>query len=95
MDTQVGVLIWGLWEIQTGAIINVIFRASYAETYIKEPIDELLSHWEKEKKDKQGKHCHKQRKHFSKFFLSMYGMLGKESLVVLMNFSQLVAEKLR
>ena len=53
----------------------------------------LLARWEKIKKDKHGKHCHKQRKHFLLFALSVDGMLGREALVVLFQLSQFMEEK--
>ena len=43
---------------------------------------------------KHGKHCHEQRKCFLPFVLYVDGMLGREALVVLANFSRLVAEKI-
>ena len=57
-------------------------------------MDKLLDHWEGEKKDKHGNHCHKQQKHFSPFVLSVDGMLGKEALIVLTNLIRLMAKKL-
>ena len=94
MEIRCDVLIWGLWEIQTGFIINIKFGYSYAETYRNEPMYNHLSRWEKEKKYKHGKNCHKKHKHFSLFVLSVYGMLGKEALVVLSKLSQLIATKI-
>ena len=70
METQGDVLIWGLWESQTEAIINIIFGDLDKETYKKEPTDKHLDCWEKENKDKHGKHCHEQWKIFHIFPLS-------------------------
>ena len=53
----------------------------------------LLAWWETIKKDKHGKHCHDQRKHFSPFVFSVDGMLGREALVVLSQLSQFMAAK--
>ena len=39
------------------------------------------------KNDKHAKHCHEQWKHFPPFVVSIYGMLGKETLVVLADLS--------
>ena len=47
----------------------------------------LLYRWGKINKDKDGKHYHNQRKHFSPFFLSVDEMLGREALVVLYQLS--------
>ena len=53
----------------------------------------LLSSWENTKKDKRGKHCHDQRKHFLSFVFSVDGMLGRGFLVVISQLSQVMAEK--
>ena len=55
-------------------------------------MDKFLSRWEKQTDNKHGKNFHEKRKHFSLFVLSVDGMLGKEDLAVLVNFSQLVAD---
>ena len=55
-------------------------------------MDKFLACWEKQTEDKHGKNFHEKRKHFSLFVLSVDGMLGKEDLAVLVNFSQLVAD---
>ena len=60
METQIDVLILVLWEIHTEVIIDIIFGDLDKETYRKEPIDKLLALWDKENKDKHGKHCHGQ-----------------------------------
>ena len=93
-ETRDDVLIRGLWERKTDAIINVKFVDSDADTCMFEPMVTFLAWWEKKKKDNHCKHCHEQQKHFSPFFLSVDGMLGREALVVLANFIQLVAEKI-
>ena len=54
----------------------------------------LLSSWEKENKDKRGKQRNKQKKYFSPFLLSVYGIIGKEALVVINNLSRIMAEKI-
>ena len=46
-------------------------------------MDKILACWEKENNYKHGKNYHEQQKHFSKFFLSLDIMLGKEAVVVL------------
>ena len=43
----------------------------------------LLAWWETIYKYKHGKHCHNQHKHFSLFVLSVNGIYGRGSLVVL------------
>ena len=43
--------------------------------------------------DRNGKHCHKQMKRFSPFFLSVDGVLGREALFVLVNLNKLMEEK--
>ena len=86
------VIIQGLWEIKTDAIIDVRFGDTDADTY--EPMDKLLVFWYKENRDNSGNQLHEQRKHVYQFFLSVDGILGKEALVVLPNVSRLMAEKL-
>ena len=87
-------LIRGSWESQAEAIIDVRLGGPDCNTHKKEPMGTLLAQREKEKKDKHGKHCHKERKYFSPFALSVDGMLGKEALVLLVNLSRLVAAKM-
>ena len=94
METRGGLLIRGVWNRQTNAIIYVKLGDADANTYRFEPMVTLMARWEKMKKDKHGKHCHEQRKHFSPFALSVDGMLGREALVVLANLSRLIAVKM-
>ena len=61
LETRGNVLIRGLWDIQTDAIIDIRFRYSDAETYVKEVIDQIFPRWEKMNVDKNGKNCHEQR----------------------------------
>ena len=86
-DTREDVMIRGLWDRQVDAIIVVKLVDADADTYKYEPMTSLLARWENIKKDKHGKHCHDQRKHFLPFVLSVDGMLGRESLVVLSQLS--------
>ena len=80
-------MIWVLWDRQAEAIIDVKIGDADTDSYRFEPMVNLLTWWEKINKDNHSKHCHDQRNYFSPFFLSVNGMLGKESLVVLANFS--------
>ena len=50
LDTISNVLIRGLWEIQTGAIIDVRFGDADVYTYKYEPVDNLLDHLDKRKR---------------------------------------------
>ena len=75
-------------------MIDVIFGYLDMSIYNHEPMDKILASWEKQKKDKHGKHFHEQRKHFSLFVLSVDGLLGKESLVLFANLSWLMAAKM-
>ena len=81
-----------LWYCQVYFIIDVKLGDSDVNTYKYKPITALLVRWEKIKKDKHGKHFHDQWKHFSPFVLSVDGMLGSESLVVLSQLSGVVAD---
>ena len=56
-------------------------------------MDALLARWETIKKDKHGKHCNDQGKHSSSFVLSVDRMLGKKSLLVLLQLSRFMADK--
>ena len=80
-------MIRGLWDFQFDAIIDVKLGDSDADTYKYKPMTSLLVRWENIKKNKYGKHCHDQRKKFWLIVLSVDGIIGRESLVVL---SQLI-----
>ena len=54
----------------------------------------LISWWEKLKKYKHGKNCHKEQKHFSPFVLSIDGIFGEEAKFLLNYVSQIMAKKL-
>ena len=69
LETRCDILIQGLWEIYTGAIIDVIFVYADADTYKYDPMYRLLACWEKKNNDKKSNHFHEQRKHFSPFVL--------------------------
>ena len=77
LETRGDLLIRGLRESQNDAIIGVRFGDLDADVYRKEPMENLLDRWRKEKKYKHSKHCHKQRKHFSPFVFSVDCMLRK------------------
>ena len=86
-------MIWGLWDRQVEAIIDVKLGDSDADSYKYEPMAALLARWETIKNDKHCKHCHNQRKHFSPFVLSVGGILGREALVVLSQLIRFMADK--
>ena len=87
------VMIQGLWVQQAESIIGVKLGDADADSYKYEPMENLLDCWETINKDTHGKHCNDQRKHFSPFVLSVYGILGREALVLLAQLSQIIAEK--
>ena len=87
------VMVQGLWDLQVDAIIDLKLGDADADSYKYEPMTALLDRWEMIKKDKDGKHCHNQRKHFLPFVLSVGGMLGREALSVLFQLSRSMAEK--
>ena len=89
-ETQVDMLIRGLWKIQTDAIIDSRFRYSDVEIYVKEAIYTLLPRWEQTNKENNGQHKHEQRKNFSLFVSSVDGILGKEAQFVLATLSRLM-----
>ena len=86
-DTGGDIIILVLWNLQAESIIGVKLGNVDAESYKYEPMASLLAWWETIKKDNHGKYFHDQRKHFSPFLLSVDGMLGRESLVVLAQLS--------
>ena len=53
----------------------------------------LLDSLEKIKKDKHSKNVHEQQKKYL-FLLYVYGILGREALVIITDLSQLMAEKM-
>ena len=87
------VMIWGLWYCQVNAIVAVKLGDADADMHKYEPMTVLLDRWENIKKDKHGKNCHDQQKHFSPFVLSVEGFLGTEALVVLSQLGRVMAEK--
>ena len=86
-------MIRGLWDRQVDAIIDAKLGDADADTYKYEPMASLLARWEKIKKDKHGKHCNDQQKHFSPFVLSVDGILGREALVLICQLSRSMVEK--
>ena len=82
-----------LLDCQVDAIIDIKLGDNDADTYKYEPMIALLARSENIKKDKHGKHCNDQRKHFSPFVLSVDGILGRGSLVVLSQLSLFMEEK--
>ena len=68
LETRCDVLIQGLWEHPTEAIVNVKFGDADTDTYKHDPMDKLLDCWDNQKKDNHGKQYHEQRKYFLVFF---------------------------
>ena len=94
METRSDLIIQGLWYRQTKAIIDVKISDYDLHIYRFDTMVKFLDKWEKIKKYKHGNHCHYQQKHFSMFIISVDGMLGRESLVLLANLSRLMAVKM-
>ena len=86
-------MVQGLWDHKVNTIIDVNLGDSDADLYKYEPTTALLARWETIKKDKHVKHCHNRQKHFSPFFLSVDGMLGREALVILSQLSRFMEKK--
>ena len=61
-------MVQGLRDRQVDAIIDVKLGDADADSYKYEPTTALLSRWEMIKKDKHGKHYHKQQKYFRRLF---------------------------
>ena len=87
-------MIQGLWYHQVEAIIGVKLGDADADSYQYEPMAALLSCWETIKKDNHGKHWHDQRKQISTFVLSVEWILGRESLALLLQLSQVMSAKM-
>eukprot|EP00957_Ditylum_brightwellii_P162587 12380516-Ditylum_brightwellii.AAC.1 len=58
-------LIHGLWQAQTDAIIDVQITDTNAKSYISKPLESVLVAQEKEKKNKYLQHCLDQPCHFT------------------------------
>ena len=86
-------MIQGLCDIQVNTIIDVKIGDADTDTYNYYPTTLLLARWEKIKKNKHGKHCHDQQKHFSPFVLSVDGMIGREAVIVHSQSSRVMAKK--
>ena len=89
--TRGDVSIRGLWKFQTEAIIEVSFGDYDADTSKPEEMDNILAQWWEIKKDKHRKHRHGQQKKCIMFVLSVDGIMGKESQVVLATLSRIMA----
>ena len=87
------VMIWGLWYRHTDVIVNVKLGYDDADNYRLEPMEDLLDRRDKKNNYKHGKHLHNQQRHFSLFVISIDGILGRETLVLLTNLIWLMAEK--
>ena len=91
METRCNVIVQGLRDKYTDAIIDVKLGNADVDTSSFDPMAALLACWEKINKDKHGKECHDQQKYFSPFIISVDDMLGREALVVLTNLIRLMA----
>ena len=87
METPGDVFIIGLLYQQTCAIIDVKLSNADTDFYTFETMSILITLWGEINKDNHSKHCHEQQKHFTPFVLSVDGMLGIETLVILEHFS--------
>ena len=92
-DTRGDVVIRCFWDLQVDSIIDVKLGDANADTYMHKPMKKLLARWEKINTYKHGKHCNDQQKNFSPFVLSVYGLLGREALVVISQLIRVMSEK--
>ena len=76
----------GLWENHTEAIIDIIFVYADADTYKKKGMDKLLPRWGKLRITRMGNTV-TSNGNFYPFFLSVDGILGKESQGILATLS--------
>ena len=86
-------MIQGLWDFQVNATINLKLGDADVDKYKHNPMTKILARWGKTKKDKHGKHCNDQRKHFLAFVISVERMLDRDALLVLYRLSRVMAEK--
>jgi hypothetical protein len=87
------VLIRGLWQKGTDAIIDVRITDLDAKTNISRSPMKVLAQHEREKKRKYLEACLDQRRHFSPFVVSTDGLIGKEAQTMLKKLSARLAEK--
>ena len=83
METMGGVLIRGLWDRHIDAIIDVKLGNADTDTYRFALMVTLMDIWDKMKKYKHERHCHKQHKPFSMFLLSVDGILDRRAQIIL------------
>jgi hypothetical protein len=88
------VLIRGLWQQGTDAIIDVcITNLLDAKSNISQAPMKVLAAHKREKKRKYLEPCLEQRRHFSPFVVSTDGLIGKEAQTMLKKLSARLAEK--
>ena len=93
-ETRIDMSIWGIWEIQIEAIIDVRLWYADAKTWKTEWMDNILPLWIKLDKGKHMQYCCDQQNHFSLFVLVVDGMMVKEAQAVLAALSWLLAAKM-
>jgi hypothetical protein len=87
------VLIRGLWQQGTDAIIDVRITDLDAKSNISRAPMKVLAAHEREKKRKYLEPCLEQRRHFSPFVVSTDGLIGIEAQTMLKKLSARLAEK--
>jgi hypothetical protein len=87
------VLIHGLWQQGTDAIIDVCITDLDAKSNISRAPMKVLAVHEREKKRKDLEPCLEQFRHFSLFVVSTDGLIGKEAETMLKKLSARLAEK--
>ena len=93
-ETRGDVIIQGLWDRNSDAIIYVKLGDSDADSYKYDTMPALMDWWETIKNCKHSKYFHYQGKHSSPFALSVDDIKGRESLAILAQLSQTMAEKM-
>jgi hypothetical protein len=88
------VLIRGLWQQGTDAIIDVRITDLDAKSNISlAPMKVLAAQHEREKKRKYLEPCLEQCRHFSPFVVSTDGLIGKEAQTIMKKLPARLAEK--
>jgi hypothetical protein len=87
------IFVRGLWDPQTGCILDVRVTDLDQPSQISMDPAKVLRKHENEKKRKYLQPCLDQRRHFSPFVVSTDGMLGREASCLIKRLSQKLATK--
>jgi hypothetical protein len=93
MENHGDILVRGLWERGTDCILDIRFTETSSPTYqMKDPI-KVLEASERLKKNKLLQPCLNQRRQCTPFIVSVDGLIGKETKMVLKVLAEITATK--